>query len=59
MITKAVDLNPNFDDLSDNDKLVFVFSDKEMATITAKTCYTILQLRYNFLYKWVSCFNTV
>lgn len=51
MLEKARNIRPDFVDLSDEDKLVFILSNIDIVKVTAKTCYNILQLRYNILYK--------
>lgn len=51
MLKKARNIRPEFVDLSDEDKLVFILSNNDIVKVTAKTCYNILQLRYNILYK--------
>ena len=49
---KAVNVRRNFYDLPDNEKLVFLFSDQNMIRDRAEACFTILQRRAAFLYKW-------
>ena len=46
----ACNINPNFNDFSDCDKLIFILSNPDICRISAKTCYTILCHRRDLLY---------
>jgi len=39
-----------FVNLGDEDKLIYILSNNDIVKLTAKTCYNMLQLRYNILY---------
>ena len=51
LFNKAVSLNQDFRNLSDTDKLNFLFSDFNMIRLSAKTCFLILQRRQILLCK--------
>lgn len=40
LFTKAIELEPNFLNSSEDDKLIFILSNNDIMKITAKTCYT-------------------
>ena len=47
----AFNINPGFYVLSDEEKISFLFSSKEMVKAVAKTCKDVLERRRRFLYK--------
>ena len=51
LFQKAVTVRRNFYDLSDDEKIVFLFSDQNMIRVCAKACFMILHCRAAFLYK--------
>ena len=51
LFNTALTFNPNFMDLTTEDKLIFLFSNLFMIRITAKTCFNILQRRAFYLSK--------
>ena len=54
LFNTALTFNPNFMDLTTEDKLIFLFSNLFMIRITAKTCFNILQRRAFYLSKYFS-----
>lgn len=51
LFDKAKDINVDFDDMDDVHKCMFVLSNVEIAKLTAKTCFNMLKVRFNTLYK--------
>ena len=51
LLLKANEINHEFYNFNDCDKMKFLFSNKEMIRITAKTCFNILKIRNLYLYK--------
>ena len=51
MYSQAFDINPGFYSLTDEEKIIFLFSSKDMIKTVAKTCKDILDRRRRFLYK--------
>ena len=48
---KAISIDANFNYFNDCNKMKFLFSNKELIRVCAKTCFNILQKRRNILYK--------
>ena len=51
LFEKAVTVYPDFNILSDEEKIIFLFSNAQMIRACAKACYLILQCRSMLLYK--------
>lgn len=51
MVNKANNMNSNFKDVTDQDKLNYVLSSEHMLKTSSKICYMILQARTDFLYR--------
>lgn len=51
LFSKANNIDSNFSNLSKNNKLIFLFSNKDMIRASAKTCFNILQKRSFYLCK--------
>ena len=51
MFNQAFNINSGFYSLSDEEKLIFLFTSKDMIKTVAKTCKDILDRRRRFLYK--------
>jgi len=51
LYVKACNVNVGFNNLCDQDKLIFVLSNDDMLQISAKTCYLILNTRNHLLYR--------
>ena len=51
LTTKACEVNNNYVNLCDQDKLIFVLSNEDMLKVSAKTCFMILKTRNNLLYR--------
>ena len=51
LITKTSSLLPTFNNLTENDKMKFLFSHPNMIRLCAKTRFKILQVRNSLLYK--------
>ena len=51
LMLKAVSLEANFHYFDELNKMKFLFSNKDLIRICAKTCFKILQERRNILYK--------
>ena len=51
LYAKACNVNVGFNNLCDQDKLIFVLSNDDMLQISAKTCYLILNTRNDLLYR--------
>jgi hypothetical protein len=49
---KAAAVDPEFYNKSDNDKVVFLFTNTSLIRICAKTCFDILNRRKSYLCKW-------
>ena len=52
MIEYAFLLDSNFNDFTDEQKLVFLFNNERLIEKCAKTCFKILQRRSSYLYRW-------
>ena len=50
LMLKAVNLEANFHNFDELNKMKFLFSNKDLIRICAKTCFKILQERRNILY---------
>ena len=50
MMLKALSIDTNFNYYDDCNKMKFLFSNKDMIRVCAKTCFKILQERRNILY---------
>ena len=51
LLLKANEINSEFYNFNDCDKIKFLFSNKRMIRFTAKTCFNILKIRIFYLYK--------
>ena len=51
LLDRAYTVNPNFNSLTDTDKLCFVLTDPNMCRISAKTCFNFLNSRMFYLCK--------
>ena len=51
MFYEASQVNPQFDILNDDEKIVYLFSSTNIVKILAKTCKNILDRRRRFLYR--------
>ena len=51
LFLKAASINNSFSDMSEQNKLSFLFSTKDLVRVCAKTCFLILQCRSSLLYK--------
>ena len=47
LFERASLIETNFSNMSDNDKLIFLFSNEKMIRLGARTCFNILQKRNN------------
>ena len=47
LMLKAISIDANFNYFNDNNKMKFLFSNKELIRACAKTCFNILQERKN------------
>jgi len=51
VLPRAYEINTNFSNLSNEEKLVFMLSNENMMKISAKYCFMLLKARTNHLYK--------
>lgn len=51
LFRNALNINPNFNVFSSEEKIIFLFSNHSMIRYTAKTCFNILQRRTFYLSK--------
>ena len=54
LFSKAVNVNPDFNNFTLDDKLIFLFSNNFMIRSSAKTCFNILQRKAFYMSKWKS-----
>ena len=50
LFSLATEIYSSFNTLNDDNKLVFIFSNKDMVKVSAKTCFKILKHRSYMLY---------
>ena len=48
---KASEIDPTFASMSNIEKFICIFSNKDLIKVCAKTCYDILQFRNSLLYR--------
>ena len=51
LYNQAKEINEEFSNMNDEQKCMFLLSNSEIARLSAKTCYYILQARYDILYQ--------
>ena len=51
LLVKASSFLPNFNDLNDNERMSFLFTNPNMIRMCAKTWFKILQQRKSYFYK--------